>query len=368
MTGREGDGLGRGSSSGDLTRSLTVAVLVGVGAVLALILAYQALSVLKVIAVALLLAVVLRTAVTGLERLGVPPLASALILLAGVAAFGALVYFVLLPSIAQQVRGLVSEGPGSLRSVQNVLQGLPFAPNLSEIIERARSALSGLIGSIPRILSTATGALTGIVTAVFLAIYLAVSPDTYIRGILRVVPEERRAGVEEFISVLSGRLRGWISGTVIVACFVGVMGGLGLWALGIPLPLTFGILAGILNIIPLFGSILGGVLPAILALTISPVKALLVVALFVVINQIEGNFLQPQIMGRQIHVPPAMILVSILILGTLLGPIIGTLLAIPAAVVVVTLVDQLTTKEDQPEGRETEEESTAVGDSGNQER
>src|SRR4029453_744341 len=139
MTGREGDGLSRGSSSGDLTRSLIVAVLVGVGAVLALILAYQALSVLKVIAVALLLAVVLRTAVMGLERLGVPPLASAFILLAGVAAFGALMYFVLLPSIAHQVRSLISEGPGSLRSVSNMVQGLPFAPNLSEIIQQARS-------------------------------------------------------------------------------------------------------------------------------------------------------------------------------------------------------------------------------------
>ncbi len=140
---------------------------------------------------------------------------------------------------------------------------------------------------------------------------------------------------------------------MLVACFVGVMGGLGLWVLGIPLPLTFGILAGILNIIPLFGSILGGVLPTLLALTISPVKALAVVALFMVINQIEGNFLQPQIMGRRIHVPPAMILVSILVLGTLLGPIIGTLLAIPAAVVVVALVDHLTKKERPRKGQQT---------------
>jgi predicted PurR-regulated permease PerM len=362
MTGREGDGLSRGSSSGDLTRSLIVAVLVGVGAVLALILAYQALSVLKVIAVALLLAVVLRTAVMGLERLGVPPLASAFILLAGVAAFGALMYFVLLPSIAHQVRSLISEGPGSLRSVSNMVQGLPFAPDFSEIIQQARSALGGLIGSIPQILSAATGALTGILTAIFLAIYLAINPDAYIRGILRLVPEERRAGVEEFIGVLGTRLRGWISGTVIVACFVGVIGGLGLWVLGIPLALTFGILAGILDIIPLFGSILGGALPTLMALTISPVKALEVVVLFVVINQIEGNFLQPQIMGRQIHVPPAMILVSILFLGTLLGPIIGTLLAIPAAVVVVTLVDQLTTQEDQPEGERTAEEAADARD------
>ncbi len=181
MLEHKGDGLSRGPSSGELTRSLILAALVGIGVVVALLLAYQALSVLKVIAVALLLAVVLMTAVTGLERLGVPPLGSAFVLLAGVAAFGALLYFVVFPSIAQQVRGLISEGPGSLSSVSNVIQGLPFAPDLSEIIDRARSALGGLIGSVPQILSAATGVLTGIVSAVFLAIYLAVSPDTYIR-------------------------------------------------------------------------------------------------------------------------------------------------------------------------------------------
>lgn len=348
-------------SGRDLTRSLVIAVLVGIGVVVALLLAYQILSVLKVIAIAALLALVLRTAVTGLERLGVPPLASAFILLAGVAAFGLLLYFVIVPSVVEQVRGLVSQGPGTLSSVSNVIQGLPFAPDLSDVVGRVENALQGLIGSIPRILSAATGVITGIVTAVFLAIYLAISPDTYIRGLLRLVPEARREDVEEFIDVLSGRLRGWISGVAIVASFVGVMGGLGLWALGVPLPLTFGILAGILDIIPLFGSILGGALPALLALTISPTKALEVVILFVIINQIEGNFLQPQIMGRQIHVPPAMILISILAMGTLLGPIIGTLLAIPTAVVVVTLVDQITAPESAREEREPEEESASSG-------
>ena len=347
------------NSTGELTRSLIIAVLVGVGLVVALLIAYRILPVLKVIAVAVLLALVLRTVVKGLERLGVPPLASAFILLAGAAALGALLYFVVVPNVAQQVRGLFSEGPGSLNSVSNLLRGMPFASDLSNLTGRLENGLGQMIGSVPKIFLAATGALGGIVSAVFLAIYFAINPDTYLRGVLRLVPEDRREGVDEFLDVLSGRLRGWITGTAIVACFVGVAGGLGLWLLDVPLALTLGILAGILNIIPLFGSLLGGALPALLALTISPVKALEVVALFVVLNQIDGNFLQPQIMGRQVHVPPAMILISILVLGTLLGPIIGTLLAIPAAVVVVTLVDQLTARDGSrkgQKGQETEEE------------
>ena len=122
----------RGLTRRDLTRSLVIAVLVGIGVVVALILAYQALSILKLAAVAVLMALVLRTVVTGLERLGAPPLLSSFILLAGLAAFGALVYFVVIPNVVQQVRVLVSQGPGSLSAVSDVLRGLPFAPDLSE--------------------------------------------------------------------------------------------------------------------------------------------------------------------------------------------------------------------------------------------
>jgi predicted PurR-regulated permease PerM len=68
--------------------------------------------------------------------------------------------------------------------------------------------------------------------------------------------------VREFIGVLVGRLRGWVVGTALVARFVGVSAGVGLWLLGVPLALTFGLLAGFLDIILLFGSVVGGALPA----------------------------------------------------------------------------------------------------------
>ncbi len=96
---------------------------------------------------------------------------------------------------------------------------------------------------------------------------------------------------------------------------------------------------------------MGGALPALLALTVSPAKALAVVALFVLVNQVEGNFLQPKVMGRRVRVPSALVLVSILLMATL----IGTLVAIPAAVVVVTLTDQLTAEESSRQKEKAEE-------------
>lgn len=319
-----------------------------------LVVAYEALAVLKVVAVAILLALVLRTVARGLERIGASPFVSAIILLAGIGALSALIYFVVLPNIAQEVDVLTSEGPNSLDAVASSLREVPFAPGLDEILQRLEGYLRGLAGNLPQILISATEAATYAVTAVFLALYFATSPDTYVRGMLRLVPSGRREGVREFVDVLAERLRGWVIGTAMVASSVGASAGVGLWLLDVPLALTFGLLAGFLDLIPLFGSIVGGALPALLALTISPAKALAVVALFVFINQVEGNFLQPKVMGRRVRVPSALVLVSILFMATLVGPIIGTLLAIPTAVVVVTLVDQLTAEE-PPRQEETEE-------------
>lgn len=342
------------------TRSLVTAVLAGVGAVAGLFVAYRALSVLEVLVVAMLLALVLRTIARGLERIGASPFVSALVLLAGISAFGALVYFVVLPNIVREIQVLTSEGPNSLDALASSLRDLPFAPDLDEPLGRLEDYLQGLLGSLPRILISVAETIAGFVTVVFLALYLAVDPDTYTRGALRVVPVKRRAGVEEFVGILAGRLRGWVIGTALVASAVGVSAGVGLWLLGVPLALTFGLLAGVLDVLPLFGSIVGGALPALLALTISPVKAIEVVLLFVVINQVEGNLLQPRLMGRQVHVPSALILLSILLLTTLVGPVVGTLLAIPAAVFVVTLVDHLT----EPNRPREEEESAAGPEAG----
>ena len=192
---------------------------------------------------------------------------------------------------------------------------------------------------MPNLVIFAVEEIVAIISVVFLALYLAVDPDTYVRGLLRLVPVNKREVVGRFVDDLAGRLRGWVVGTALVASFVGITGGVGLRLLGVPLALTFGILAGVLDIIPYVGSIVGGTLPALIALTVSPTKALEVAALFFVINQIEGNLLQPKIMGGRVNVSPAMILVSILLFATLIGPVVGTLLAVPAAVTVVTLLD-----------------------------
>ena len=219
------------------------AVVLVVSAVV-LFLIYELLPVLKLVAIALLLALAMRTVVRGLEGARFPTWLSAVVLLFGMGTFGALVWLVMVPNLSEELRQLTSEGPGSLQSVANLFRDLPLFSDASRLSERLRGYLSGLIESLPTLLYTAGSVVAAVVAVVFLALYLAIDPHTYVSGILRLVPRARRKGVEEFIDRVGTRLRGWISGVAFVASFVGLGAGLGLWLLGVPLPLTLGLLAG----------------------------------------------------------------------------------------------------------------------------
>ena len=325
-----------------LSRGAPLAAIVLVVSAVVLILIYELLSILELIAVAMLLALFLRSIVRGLEKARFPTWLSVIVLLVILGGVAALVWFVMIPRLLTEFGQLTSSGFGSLKSVAKLLNGLPLVPNdLSKISGRLQGLLSGLTGSLPTILYRAGEAVLSLVAVVFLALYFAVKPGNYISGILRLVPKERRPMVNEFVEQVGDRLRGWIVGVGLVATFIGVGAGIGLWLLGVPLPLTFGLIAGILNVIPFAGSIVGGALPALLALTISPIKAVEVMVLFLVLNQAEAHILQPQIMGREVKISTAVVIIAFLVLGTLLGPIIGAFLAVPATVVVSVVMDEL---------------------------
>lgn len=117
------------------------------------------------------------------------------------------------------------------------------------------------------------------------------------------------------------------------------------------MPLTFGLLAGLLDVVPYLGSVVDALLPALVALTVSPLKAVLVLALFLILNQAEAYAIQPLVMGHEVRLHPVVVILAFRFFGRLLG-FVGLLLAMPAAVVLGTLVDHLTTPEVSSRGKE----------------
>lgn len=322
-------------------------VLLAVG----LLILYELLPVLELTAIAALLALILRTFVLLLERIGLRPWVAILVLFGLLAASGAFIWLAIVPNVVEETVVLASAVPGYVDSLATLLTRLQVVGLVTDLygdLSQLQGYLNDILGSLPGLLTAATNVIVAAIATVVMALYMAYDPGSLIRGVLRLVPRQRRERTRKVIENLEVRLRGWIVGMALAMLIVGTGAGVGLWLLGVPLALTFGILAGLLELIPYFGQVVGALLPALIALTISPIKALLVVVLFIILNQIDGHLVQPLVMGRRVNLHPVVVILSFLVFGELLG-FIGVLLAVPAAAFLVTLVDEITAEHDLPE-------------------
>lgn len=332
---------GAGDESGiwrQLTRGAPLAVFVASG----LLLLYKLLPVLELVAVAMLLALVLRTIVRWFGKVGIPPWVAVLVLLGGLAGLGAVVVLAVIPNLVREAQMLASASPGYINSIAELSRQLHgsyhFVPDLSRGLGQLQVPLFRITDSLPLVLSSTANLTAAWIATLILALYMAYDSSSLIAGIMRLAPAERRGDLRGFIQALEVRLRFWIVGTGLAMLIIGGGAGIGLWILGIPLPLSFGLLAGLLEIIPYFGAILGAFLPILVALSISPVKALLVGGLFLALNQLDANIVQPLVVGRRVRVHPVVTIIAFLVLERLLG-FVGLLLAVPAAVFMSVLLE-----------------------------
>lgn len=331
-----------------LTSGAPLAVLLAAG----VILAYRLMPVLELVAIAMLLALVIRTAMNRLRGPGLGLWMSTLVLLMALGAFGAFLWLIIVPNVLQEARVLVSSIPGYVDDLGKLSERLhdetSLAPDLSGLSNRLKSVLERTLNTLPMLVAGVGYAVVDMVITLIMAVFMAHDSGSLIEGSLRFVPPRRRADTRRILALLEQRLRGWMVGTGVAMIILATGAGLGLWLLGVPLPITFALLAGLLNVVPYVGSIVGSLLPALVALTISPLKALLVVVLFVILHNVDGYVVQPMIMSHEVRLHPVVVIVAFLVFGRLLG-FAGLFLAVPAAVVLATLVDEFLPQEPSSE-------------------
>lgn len=307
---------------------------------------YKLLPVLELIAIAALVALALRTVLQQFERLVRVRLLAILMLVAIVIGLGLFLALIVIPNLFTEAQVLSLAVPGYLNSLINlsqiVHQNVSFVPDLSEGLTQLRNIIDRIFSLTSLLLRNTLDLSINAIATLILAIYMAYDPDSLINGVLRLVPRRHHQRARKLIAAINIRLQGWIFGTGLAMLIIGVSATIGLFFLGVPLAISFGFLAGILEIIPYVGAILGAVLPALVALTISPLKAGLVLLLFLIINQLDAHIIQPIVMAQRVKLHPVMVILAFLCLGDLLG-FTGVLLAVPAAAILVTIIDEFTT-------------------------
>ncbi len=188
--------------------------------------------------------------------------------------------------------------------------------------------------------STAVGVVTVAIVLLMAAVYMAMKPGPIVEGFLRLIPGPGRERAGGVLEDLRATLTRWLGGTAVAMATVGAMTTGALWVIGSPFPLLFGVLAGLLEIVPLYGPVVATIPIVLVALSEGWVHALAVLGAIVVIQQVESNLLIPLVMGRAIQLHPAVIALGVLFVGWLLGPL-AVFMAVPILATARVLVQDL---------------------------
>lgn len=318
-------------------------VLFAFALVLAVLFVQQTMFLLKPFVLALLIGLALEPPVAWLAGFRVNRYVAAVVVVLVVAALVGLLVALVAPVVAEQVGLLVAQGPGLLRraitSLDRLAERFPaIGDRLSwqAALEPVLLRVGDVFPVVAQVLGTVTKLGFDTILVLFLLVFGLGQPEPIRRFMRNAVPSRFAGEGERVVARVVPQLRAWVVGLAIAILSVGVMTLVGLLIVGVPYAFAFAALAGVLTIVPFVGPLLSGVLPVLVTIGEDPMKAVWVVVVFVVVQQIESNFLTPLVMSRTVDLHPILIVFLALVMTFYLG-LFGTFVAVPTAVLLVAL-------------------------------
>ncbi len=248
-------------------------------------------------------------------------------------------------AIVQQVQQLAESVPTAIDGIEARLDASAWGRSLRREVASSfagGSALNGdqMISQAKLLSGKLLSFVVGLIVVFFVGLYAAAEPDLYRTGMLKLIPVRHRSRVAEVLRDLQRSLESWILAQLTSMLIVGTLISLGLWMLGVKGALVLGMLAAMLELIPTFGPLLAAS-PAVLAgLAEGPSTAAGVAALYLAVQLLEGYVILPLIQQRAVDIPPALLIVMIVLLGYLAGAL-GALIATPLLVTIMVLINDL---------------------------
>ena len=331
------------------------------GVALALYVVWISIRVITWIFVAVFLALALDPAVRFLQSRGVRRRgAAAAIIYSAAIGFVALLAALLVPPLVDEADGLADAVPGYVEDITAGRGPLGFLERDYQIVQKVREATEGggsVLGGAGTALDVGRGVLTGIVgfiTIVFLTLFMILEGPAWLERGLALLPQESRPRWRNVGHQIAQTVSGYVTGNLLLSVIAGVSSTIALLILGVPFALALGLIVAILDLIPLAGATLAGLLLTTVGLLTSLTAGIVLLVFFVLYQQIENHVLQPLVYGRTVQLSPLVVLIAILI-GTEVAGVLGALGAIPVAgTLQILLNDWLTHR------RMAEEEGGAV--------
>ncbi|MBC1241788.1 AI-2E family transporter [Nostoc sp. 2RC] len=321
--------------------------------VLSLYILWQIREVLLLMFAAVVLATTLNRLAKRFQRSGMK---RGLAVVLSVAIFFAVIvgfFWLIVPPFAQQFQELTYRVPQGFQRFNTWLDALrtripselvPYVPDINSLIQQAQPFVNRLVGNSVAFVSGSLEVLIKVLLVLVLTGMLLADPVAYRKVFVRLFPSFYRRRVEGILNKCEISLGGWVTGALIAMGVVGLMSVVGLSVLGIKAALALGVLAGFLNLIPNLGPTLSVVPAMAIALLDEPWKAIAVLILYFIIQQVESNFITPIVMAHQVSLLPAVTLISQLFFVTFFG-FLGLFLALPLTVVAKIWVQEVLIKD-----------------------
>ena len=259
-------------------------------------------------------------------------------------------FWVLVPPVIAQTQQLLSVLPQQIElwetGIDRLMANIPalsgvWKPGEHKLLLAAYDQVTGSFDEVvPKVFGLVHAAIS-IFSVLVMSIYLALEPSFYREYMIALFPPVHRDLVRDVLADLATSLRQYIVGQLFTMAMLALLTAVGFYFLRVPYWLTFSILTGAVAIIPFFGTLVSTALPALFMLGDRELgAAMLVIGWGTVVHLFEGNVLMPKVMQGKVHLPPVMTILSVLIMGTMIGGV-GLVVAVPALAVVMVVVRRI---------------------------
>lgn len=256
----------------------------------------------------------------------------------------------IIPTVTIQLGDLIERLPELGKKVQETSQELigqrwlkdlhlqtQVSAYSKELESLAKSSLLGITTSIGALFSAVTNILLVVVTAPLILLYMLKDGEKFPQAVSELAPERYREDVVALMQEMNQTVARYISGQSLVCLFVGTFTFIGYWILGLDYALTLGVFAAITNIIPYLGPYIGLIPAVIIGFSDSFLMGLLPCIIVLVVQQIDSNFISPNVLGKTLNMHPLTIMFLLLVVGKL-GGVVGMILAVPGYAVMKTVL------------------------------
>lgn len=302
------------------------------------------------IALALFAALGLDPAVRFLERRGLGRGWSVVVVLVALIAALALILWIIIPVVVEQITLFVKSVPGLIADFTGsdlyATLEAQFGDQFQDLVSDVQGFLTdpnniaAIGGGALQVGASIANAISGVVIVLVLVIYFVATLPTMKQAMLRLVPARDRENTAIITDQITDSVGGYVMGMVTLAFINAVVVLLLYTVMSLPFPLLLAVVAFLITLIPLVGSLIFWVIGTGIALFADPILALVFAVIYLIYMQLESYFLTPRVMNRAISIPGSLVVIGALVGGTLLG-LLGALVAVPVTASILIIIKKV---------------------------